>query len=155
MNAKKVFSFLLCSSAFTKRNISSVGLVLIFFLVFILAGGKIDTNLPSAKQAGSFGSMNSPGAPDANNSKEVLGVVPTENRNVRESANLKEGRIFTDEDAADEADQTIDRSGLITGHKNVYGSEREKRIAEQKERYHREESDPLAALEERLKRTNR
>lgn len=158
MNAKKILGFLVCSSAFTKRNISSVGLVLIFFFVYILAGGRIDTKLPSARQVGAFGSAQIPlenANPNKASSKQVVGVVPTENRQQREAANLQQGRIFTDEDASDELEQPIDRSGLIVGHKNVYGSEREKRIAEEREKFLREEEDPLSALEERLKKSSR
>ena len=151
MNAKKVLSFLVCSSAFTKHNIASVGLVLIFFFVYILAGGKIESKLPTAKQAGAFGGVSTSNV----GSKEVLGIVPTEDRAKREDAKLQQGRIFTDEEAVRAVKEPIDRNGLITGQAKVYGTDRERRLAEKREKIQRDEVDPLVALEERLKRSSR
>ncbi len=151
MNAKKVLSFLVCSSAFTKHNIASVGLVLVFFLVYILAGGKIESKLPSARQAGTFGGV------DANSlkSREVLGIVPTEDRAKREDAKQQQGRIFTNDEAVRAVKEPIDRDGLITGQAKVYGTDRERKLAEKREKIQRDEVDPLIALEERLRRSNR
>lgn len=44
--AKNVLGFLFMSSAFTQRNVTSVVLVMVFFGVYIAAGGKITTTLP-------------------------------------------------------------------------------------------------------------
>lgn len=152
MNAKKIFGFLFCSSAFTKRNISSVGLVGIFFLVYILAGGRIETKLPSAATAGMFGSAD---ALRNESSKQILGIAPTQNRATREQSGLERGRIFTNDDAEQDANDQIDKDGLIKGQERVFNTERERRETEKNERYKRDEVDPFAALEERLKKSGR
>ena len=59
MKAKKVVEFLILKPAFTSRNLSSLGLVAIFFLVYWLAGGKVD--IPNVKQGSNFGSVTSSG----------------------------------------------------------------------------------------------
>ena len=56
MNAKKVAGFFLMKPAFTQRNITSVGLVALFFVVYILMGGKVTTELPKVNKSGAFGS---------------------------------------------------------------------------------------------------
>jgi hypothetical protein len=155
MNTKKIVSVLFLSSAFTKRNVSSVGLVALFLLVYVLAGGKIDTKLPTVSQSGAFGSVggrdldNVIAQPKAN-SKEVLGIVPTENRALREDASQTRGRVFTNEEAEESARQPIDKSGLIVGQKRVFETDRERVKVEKSEQYRRESVDPFAAIEERL-----
>jgi hypothetical protein len=166
MNAKKVLGFLLCTPAFTKRNITSLLLVGAFFFVYILAGGKIDTELPKARNVSSFGGadvtpgsgMDSYGATttkDADGSEEkkdivpqkVLGEVPTSDRRARETASHMKGRIFVDEDADREAADEIDKSGLIKGSYKSPESFHDKRAIERSER---RKPDPLSAIEERL-----
>ncbi len=56
MNVNKVVSFLLLRPAFTGRNVTSLGLVALFFAVYVAAGGKI-TTVPTMKTGGSFGSV--------------------------------------------------------------------------------------------------
>ena len=152
MNSKKVLGFIFCSSAFTKRNFSSMILVGMFFLVYILAGGKIDTKLPKPTQGGAFGGVDDIGSEgDVRKvSKEVLGIVPTESRKEREQADLERGRVFTNDEAQEGAQEPIDKSGLIVGKKKVYGSERERIRAEREDKFRRESVDPFAAIEERL-----
>lgn len=166
MNAKKVLGFLLCTPAFTKRNITSLLLVGAFFFVYVLAGGKIDTELPKARNVSSFGGADvNPGsgldsylnnrnenADDSDAKSEivpqkVLGEVPTNDRKVRESASHMKGRIFVDEDADREAADEIDRSGLIKGSYKSPESIITKRAIEKSER---RKPDPLSAIEERL-----
>lgn len=55
MKGKKVLDFLILKPAFTSRNLTSLGLVGIFFLVYILAGGRI--TVPDVKQGANFGSV--------------------------------------------------------------------------------------------------
>ncbi|MCB0344389.1 MAG: hypothetical protein KDD66_04705 [Bdellovibrionales bacterium] len=62
MKVNKVVSFLLLRPAFTGRNVTSLGLVAVFFMVYVLAGGKI-TTVPTMKPGGSFGSVESAGSP--------------------------------------------------------------------------------------------
>jgi len=154
MNAKKVLSFVLCSSAFTKRNISSLGLVAFFFFVYILAGGKIDTAIPSPSKIGGFGSGSSDnplGAMGGSKelSSEVLGINTPKVRADREEEAQAKGRIFNDEERESLASQEIDRNGLIDGSAANKPSRKEQRAIE---RSTRKEVDPLLAIEERLNR---
>ena len=43
---KGILKFAVCAPAFSQRNVTSIGLVVLFVLVYILAGGKITTSLP-------------------------------------------------------------------------------------------------------------
>lgn len=63
MNAKKVVNFLVLRPAFTSRNLTSIGLVVLFFLIYVLSGGKVTwaPNMKSARDAG-FGGVTDPGA---------------------------------------------------------------------------------------------
>lgn len=62
MNAKKVVSFLLLRPAFTGRNVTSLGLVAVFFAVYVAAGGKV-TTVPKMNAGASFGSVDAPPPP--------------------------------------------------------------------------------------------
>lgn len=152
MNARKVLSFVLCSSAFTKRNISSLGLVGFFFLVYILAGGKIDTAIPSPSKLGAFGSGESDnplgmikGSKD--DSSEVLGINDTKDRAEKEGVALSKGRVFSDEERDTLASEKIDHSGLVDGSAANRPSRTEQRAIQ---RTTKKEVDPLLAIEERL-----
>lgn len=52
--AKQIVSFLLLLPVFNSRNITSIGLVAIFFLVYLQSGGKI-TTMPRVQNNGTFG----------------------------------------------------------------------------------------------------
>jgi hypothetical protein len=154
MNAKKVLSFLLCSSAFTKRNISSLGLVAFFFFVYVLAGGKIDTAIPSPSKIGAFGSGETDGVFDLgkvskDKSAEVLGITRSKERADRENAPLVKGRIFNSDEREVLESEEIDRSGLIDGSEARKPSLKERKAIDQSTR---KEVDPLLAVEERLHR---
>jgi hypothetical protein len=162
MNAKKVLSFLLCTPAFTRRNITSLLLVGGFFFVYVLAGGKIDTELPNAKNANSFGGaglgisgQDSSSNQDAGVQREgaprqILGEVTPRERRARESASHMKGRIFTDEDAEIAAQESHDRSGLIQGRYRSPESVLEQRAIEKSRK---RAPDPLEAIEERLRQS--
>lgn len=57
MRAKKIINFLILRPAFTSRNMSSLGLVALFFALYILAGGKV-TWIPDIKAGQGFGTVN-------------------------------------------------------------------------------------------------
>lgn len=56
MNAKKLVSYVLCLSAFKIRNITSILLVVFFFGVYVMAGGKITTP-PKVGSPDGFGGL--------------------------------------------------------------------------------------------------
>ena len=56
MDKKKVISFLLLRPAFTMRNLTSIGLVAIFFAIYVLAGGKVSL-MPAVPRGQGFGSL--------------------------------------------------------------------------------------------------
>jgi hypothetical protein len=153
MNAKKVLSFLLCTPAFTRRNITSLLLVGGFFFVYILAGGKIATEMPNVKQSTTFGGAG-PGLSDheqyqqSQEADKVLGEVTPDERKTRESASHMKGRIFTDEEADQSPSIVTDRSGLIQQKYKSPQSVIEQRAIE---RSKKRAPDPLEAIEERLR----
>ena len=55
MKGKKLLEFLILKPAFSSRNLSSLGLVLLFFIIYWLAGGKV--TIPDVKQGSNFGSV--------------------------------------------------------------------------------------------------
>lgn len=151
MNAKKVLSFLLCTPAFTRRNITSLMLVGAFFFIYILAGGKIDTQLPNPRNASTFGGVDL-GTGLLNNNKtdasQILGEETPSERRKRETASHMKGRIFTNEDADFEPETIEDKSALIQGRYKSPESIYEKRALEKSER---KAPDPFDAIEERLR----
>lgn len=154
MNAKKVLSFVLCSSAFTKRNLSSLALVGFFFFVYVLAGGKIDTAIPSPSKIGGFGSGEVDdalglGTVSREQSSEVLGISRSKEREERENAPLVKGRIFNKEEREVLESEAIDKNGLIDGAESRKPSLSEQKAIEQSTR---KTVDPLLAVEERLNR---
>jgi hypothetical protein len=171
MNGKKVLGFLLCRSAFTQRNLTSIGLVVIFFVVYVLAGGKITTGVPSMKEleqrkaavesssretilSDKKGLLETEDTPketelldlSEKDSKKVLGIVPSKERRAREASLLTEGRLFTEEERAKAEKERINSSGLIKGEKFV--SRREQLMLDKSEK---KPKDSLTAIEERLK----
>jgi hypothetical protein len=61
--AKNVLGFLFMSSAFTQRNVTSVVLVMVFFGVYIAAGGKITTTLPRLERVKAMSAPTLGGSP--------------------------------------------------------------------------------------------
>ncbi len=161
---KEIAKFLVCAPAFSQRNITSIGLVVIFFLVYVMAGGKVTTSLPkmpSSKSA--FGvpvkKTNSAFSNKSSNkltnnlskreSKSVLGEIRSAKKNDVDSKRAKIGSLFTDDERKDLEKQEIDQDGLVKGHKFV--NRKEKRILEKSQR---KESDSLSLIEQRLKSRN-
>ena len=70
MKGKKIVEFLILKPAFTSRNLSSLGLVAIFFLVYWLAGGKVA--VPNVKQGSNFGSVTS----SSRTNQNIIGSGP-------------------------------------------------------------------------------
>ncbi len=145
MNAKKVLGFVLCSSAFTKRNLSSLGLVLAFLFMYVLAGGKIETKLPSPSKVGAFGESEEAVGIKRKNSEQVLGITPSKERASREDSTLERGRIFANEEASEL--EPINKDLLIKNQRGDQLSNRD-RVAIQNSQ--KQERDPLLAIEERL-----
>ncbi|MCB0358084.1 MAG: hypothetical protein KDD44_00555 [Bdellovibrionales bacterium] len=59
MKARQVVDFLLLRPAFNARNVTSIGLVGLFFAVYVLAGGKISA-VPKIQSPDQFGGISSP-----------------------------------------------------------------------------------------------
>lgn len=162
MNAKKVVNFLVLRSAFTQRNVTSLGLVGIFFVVYLISGGKVTLNsLPPIQRSDSFGGVvveNPPstgaealrlgpdGRMEQDQSKALLGVTTNEDRAAREQEIIKRGRLVEGLAEEEGTDETVDKAGLVQGDltENRYEEARLKRKERKKE-------DSLSAIEERLK----
>ena len=56
MKAKQVFKFLALAPAFSNRNLTSLGLVGVFMVVYVLAGGRISV-MPNIRAGSSFGGL--------------------------------------------------------------------------------------------------
>ncbi|MCB0322085.1 MAG: hypothetical protein KDD69_00895 [Bdellovibrionales bacterium] len=159
MNAKKVVNFLICRSAFSQRNMTSMLLVFVFIGVYAAAGGKITTTLPKMEGAGLLGGARTakgvdvPGAmeestsPDLTKreSKSVLGIVPTDDQQARREEINQRGRLFTPDEVDEAQDEPIDREGLVQG--KDFTSRRDQWKLEQAEK---RPTDSLEAIEERL-----
>jgi hypothetical protein len=158
MSAKKVVGFLLCRSAFTQRNATSILLVVLFFAVYVMAGGKVTTELPRMQSGGVFGGLdgsNDVGEPQnvatsmpeltKDESKNVLGIEESEQRQERVEAINKRGRLFTPEEVEKAEEEKIDPDGLIQGAD--FTNRREQWRLERSEK---KPSDTLQAIEERL-----
>jgi hypothetical protein len=164
----KAGSFLLCTNAFTQRNVTSIGLVMLFFAVYVLAGGKITTELPRLRDVGRGIANVPPYGADENKrsvldeianpeqqqlpdlsedeSKEVLGIVGSEDRQARQRAQAKVGTLFTEEERAELETQPIDKKMLVKGAD--FTSRREQWKLEQSEK---KAVDSLSIIEERLR----
>lgn len=61
MDRRRLFEFLLLKPAFSSRNLSSIALVVLFFLIYVFSGGKVSW-VPAVKQVrtGSFGAASVP-----------------------------------------------------------------------------------------------
>ena len=57
MNAKRIMNFLILRPAITTRNLTSLALVGLFFLIYLASGGTIST-LPNVSTGEGFGSIN-------------------------------------------------------------------------------------------------
>lgn len=158
MSAKKVLSFLVCRSAFTQRNVTSIMLVFVFFGVYVAAGGKITTSLPRPSDVAVRGEARDPAElmeqaeerslPDlsAGESKDVLGIAPSEERQARREEVNRRGRLFTPEEVEQATEETIDTEGLVKG-KELINRREQWRL----ERAEKKPQDSLSAIEERLK----
>ena len=167
MNGKKVIGFLLCRSAFSQRNITSILLVLVFFGVYVLSGGKISMVPPALKGMGGLDSGASIDAALKNQaggevreeareedlgkaeSRSVLGLTNSQERETREDLGQTRGRMFSDNDAQQAAEEPIDPDGLIKGKEIT--SRRQQKLLQKWEK--KETTDSLSAIEDRLKKT--
>jgi hypothetical protein len=170
MNAKKVVGFLFMAPAFTQRNLTSVGLVVLFFVVYVLMGGKITTQLPQVSKEGVFGSGGIDGfmkpakkaatastpegeaakaataGVDKESAKDVLGINQSEEREARRRASLGT-TFFSEEERKKLEAQPIDKEGLVKGveiKRNKIDWSKRREAKENKSR------DMLSDIEERL-----
>lgn len=145
---KKTLQFLVCAPAFSQRNITSIGLVILFVLVYVLAGGKVTTSLPNMSKNGAFGMPEQAKPRDLTKkeSKSILGEITSKDRAQRDAQRAKLGSLFTDEEREEGEKEAIDPKGLVEGTEFV--NKREKRLLERTEK---KPSDSLSAIEERLK----
>ncbi len=168
--AKSVLGFLFMSSAFTQRNVTSVLLVMVFFGVYIAAGGKITTTLPrlekvkamsapglggtpvgkgmAAGNAASDKSAPMRAVPDLtqDESQDLLGISPSEKRAARQRAVQQRGSLFTAEEREEDIDEPLDPEGLVKGADFT-----NRRDQWRLERAERKQTDSLSLIEERLK----
>jgi len=168
---KSIAKFLVCAPAFSQRNMTSIGLVVMFLLVYVMAGGKITTSLPKMPSSKApFGlpskkSLNknfskksqitNQASKQSSNlstkeSKSVLGEIRSAQRNDIDSKRAKIGSLFTEDERLDLEKEEIDQDGLVKGHK--FESRKDRRLKERAMR--REKKDSLSAIEERLKSRN-
>lgn len=170
-NVKRVAGFVFCRNAFTQRNVTSIGLVAMFFLVYVLAGGKITTQLPNISDSAGLaprgpqneqevleqiekgGPVAAESAPEAaipdlteQESKAVLGLTTTQDRAARENVRAKMGSLFTDEEREELENQPVNKEGLVQG--GNFTNRREQWKLEQSEK---KPTDSLSIIEERLK----
>ena len=158
MNAKKVVGFLLCQSAFTRRNISSMALVAIFFAVYLLAGGKVSTTLPQLKNAaglapGNYGLRQMPGneAQDSHSalsdtqSKEILGITTSKERQEQDEKQVNRYRAFDPEETKAAEKEKVDSEGLVKG--SLPTNRRERWAMEQNQQ---KPTDALDEIQKRL-----
>jgi len=156
---KSVLSFAFCTSAFSQRNVTSIGLVIAFMVVYVLAGGKITTDLPRMSK-GKFGMpekkvSRTPFSPQADTqsksltdreSKKILGELPSDKKERRQAIRAKYGSLFTDEERVEAESEEIDEEGLVKGAK--FSNRREKWLLERAEK---KQTDSLSKIEERLR----
>ncbi len=162
---KSIAKFLVCAPAFSQRNITSIGLVVVFLLVYVMAGGKVTTSLPRLPSSKApFGAPSKKSLKNNNfskksfsskklstrESKSVLGEIRSAKRNDIDSKRAKIGSLFTEDERLDLEKEEIDKQGLVKGHK--FESRKERRLKERAMR--REKRDSLSAIEERLKSRN-
>lgn len=147
---KSFLKFAVCAPAFSQRNVTSIGLVLLFVLVYILAGGKVTTSLPRPPSANSpFGMPSESKNLTRKESKSVIGEIASEDKSQREAQRAKMGSLFTEEEVEEaETKEAVNPEGLVKGADFV--SRREKRLLERTEK---KESDSLSVIEERLRST--
>lgn len=156
---KSAFSFALCTSAFSQRNVTSIGLVIVFMVVYVLAGGKITTDLPRLSRKGQFGvparSVTNELAAKAKRqrsaltdqeSKKILGELPSDKKERRQAIRAKYGSLFTDEERKEAESEKIDEDGLVKGVK--FSNRREKWLLERSEK---KQVDSLSKIEDRLR----
>lgn len=170
MRGKQALSFLLMRPAFTRSNISTVGIVALFVGVYSIFGGKVTSNLPTVKQGSTFGSVveedlqqqdlqglgdngnDVPAEPvrsgeDRAEAQGVIGVLPTDAEKARMQEIDKRGRLFDastpEEDGED--GKPINREGLVKGVD--FKSHRDEWIMLRSEK---RKADGLAAIEDRL-----
>ncbi|MBP9839212.1 MAG: hypothetical protein KBC84_10950 [Proteobacteria bacterium] len=103
MNAKKVVGFLLLRPVFNSKNFSTIGLVALFFALYLLLGGKANLNIPKLdSNSGAFGGVDA-GLDLANkNPKDILGYKETEDRSKR----IDELNQFGRSDLLEKSDKT-------------------------------------------------
>ena len=142
--AKKSFKFLFCTSALTQRNLTSVGLVIIFFFVYVLAGGKISTDLPSLREVknsnmGLGGSGNSLISNKKRDNNQLLGLEPSEERRQIERNKQQRGNLFADSSEAEK------------GGSSFFSKNKKRNIfKDQEQEASRKQNDRLSSIEERL-----
>lgn len=152
MEAKKVVKFLFLTSAFSQRNVTSILLVVLFFVVYIMSGGKVSLEMPKFPEGGGFGGVRfeedplaeSRAVPPLNapeedvkraskSSSQVLGLVPSEDAAARISERNRRGsQLALDESEGNEEFKLRNESSGETP------------------RSVRRQRDGLAALENRL-----
>jgi hypothetical protein len=145
MNAKVkgALNFVFCTNAFSQRNVTSIGLVIAFMVVYILAGGKVTTKLPRMSKKGQFGQPASsanrtPGLnrsssdrqskisseelsgesiPDLSEreSQKMLGEIPSKTKKERAAIRAKYGSLFTEEEVEEAQEEKVDKDGLVKG----------------------------------------
>ena len=164
-NLKRVMEFATCRSAFSQRNITSILLVALFFGVYVMAGGKISTKVPSYEEMNRLGGgLSGPAVSnnkeeaalgtvsggqeqlDIERSRSILGEKPSNDRAAREVLRQRKGTLFTDEEVVEGEKEKIKKEGLISGVD--FTTRREKWLLEKSEK---KPEDSLSRIEERLK----
>ena len=157
MNAKKIAGFVLCKSAFTQRNMTSIGLVAAFFVVYVLAGGRVTTSLPELRNAGGLGPSNLSDSTDkktedplltTEESQTVLGIRESEERAKRDNSQNNRYKLFTEEETKELENKPVDSKMLVKGA--TFGPSRREQL--KLERQEKKDVDMLRDIEDRLKK---
>ena len=166
MKGKKALEFIFLRSAFTQRNLSSVGLVALFVGAYSILGGGVTTTPPNIQSGSTFGSVNGMGEekslngniPDGEvqpirntdekqSAEAVIGLKPTDAEAERMKQIEKRGRLndpdMPDEDGED--GKAIDKDALVQGVEMK--SHREDWMMQRSEK---RKMDNLSAIEDRL-----
>ena len=84
MDRRRLFEFLLLKPAFSSRNISSIALVVLFFLIYMFSGGKVSW-VPAVKhvRTNSFGAGTGPAQTRSDRVEEFSGDIVDEEEDAR------------------------------------------------------------------------
>lgn len=152
---KRVLGFLLMKPAMSSRNLTSLGLVAMFFAVYVLAGGTVSP-VPKVAVNQSFGTgviEDRLPAPRADLAEEIeiapLEQAPKIQRNEKASKASKRFSMFDSEEAVEEAPPIVKNNDSLDEAKAALDTLSADDLPEAPVE---EDSDGLSSIEKRLKK---